>query len=310
MPDLDSVADRLYGLDPGDFVSARDECAAEARRAGDRELTAAIGRLRKPTVAAWMVNLLARERKDDLAALFDLGDALRSAQRRLSGSDMRSLSAQRRKVVAALGKAAADLADDHGRHATESTLREVSQTLNAALADPDVADEVRAGRLASIVENSGFGDLSAVPLTLVSETSDDDRPEESAPASERPKTSGKRTAAPKRGRSAGASDTTEKAARDKAEREARQVEIDAVAAEVESARASAEQARSAAGHADAELERFDREVADLRRKLEHAEQQRQFARRAVARAKKEVTSAERVASAAETKLVRLQNATR
>ncbi|MFZ3391928.1 hypothetical protein TVH25_01540 [Rhodococcus sp. 7Tela_A2] len=308
MPDLDSVADRLYGLDPGDFVSARDECAAEARRAGDRELTAAIGRLRKPTVAAWMVNLLARERGDELAALFDLGDALRTAQRRLSGSDMRALSAQRRKVVAALEKAAADLADDHGRRATEGALREVSQTLNAALADPEVADEVRAGRLSSIVEHSGFGDLSAVPLTLVPETSDDDTPE--APAPERPRTSGKRTAASKRGRSAGVRETAEKAARDKAEREARQAEVDAVAAEVESARASAEQARSAAGDADAELERSEREVADLRRKLDHAEQQRQFARRAVARAKKEVTSAERVASAAETKLVRLQNATR
>lgn len=314
MRDLDSVADKLYGLDPGDFVSARSECAAEARRAGNRELTAAIGRLRKPTVAAWMVNLLARERADELAALLDLGDSLRAAQRRLSGSDIRALSAQRRRVVTALERAAADLADERGRHATESALREVGQTLNAALADPGVADEVRAGRLASIVEHSGFGDLSSVPLTLVPDSADGDA-ERKAP--ERSKTRVRRSSEDKPDRDterekSGKASKAERnqAERSKAEREARQAEIDAVTAEVEAARAAVEQARSASGDADAELERFEREVADLRRKLEHAEQQRQFARRAVARAKKEITSAERAASAAEAKLVRLQNSTR
>lgn len=315
MRDLDSVADKLYGLDPGDFVSARSECAAAARRAGNRELTAAIGRLRKPTVAAWMVNLLARERADELAALLNLGDSLRVAQRRLSGSDIRALSAQRRRAVTALERAAADLADERGRHATESALREVGQTLNAALADPGVADEVRAGRLASIVEHSGFGDLSSVPLTVVPDSAEDGESERNAPARSKTRVTRSSGGRPDRDTERDKADNAsraerEQAERGKAQREARQAEIDAVAAEAESARAAVEQARSAFGDADAELERFEREVADLRRKLEHAEQQRQFARRAVARAKKEITSAERAASAAEAELVRLQNSTR
>ena len=322
MRDLDSVAGELYGLDPGDFVSARSECAAQARRAGNRELTAAIGRLRKPTVAAWMVNLLARERGDELAALLDLGDSLRAAQRRLSGSDMRALSAQRRRIVTALERAAADHADERGRHATESALREVGQTLNAALADPDVAEAVRAGRLASIVEHSGFGDLSSVPLTLVPDAAQSDEDERTEP--ERSTAGGTRASGgrterdPGRRRAdKGKADKTERegaerdrAERDRAERDARQAEIDEAAAEAESARAAVEQARSSSGDADAELERFEQEVVELRRKLEHAEQQRQFARRAVARAKKEITSAERAASAAEAKLVRLRNSAR
>ncbi len=327
MRDLDSVAGELYGLDPGDFVSARSECAAQARRAGNRELTAAIGRLRKPTVAAWMVNLLARERGDELAALLDLGDSLRAAQRRLSGSDMRALSAQRRRIVTALERAAADLADERGRHATESALREVGQTLNAALADPDVAEAVRAGRLASIVEHSGFGDLSSVPLTLVPDAAQSDEDERTEP--ERSTAGGTRASGgrterdPGRRRAdKGKADKTERegaerdraerdrAERDRAARDARQAEIDEAAAEAESARAAVEQARSSSGDADAELERFEQEVVELRRKLEHAEQQRQFARRAVARAKKEITSAERAASAAEAKLVRLRNSAR
>ncbi|MGN0121736.1 MAG: hypothetical protein ACI38R_00770, partial [Rhodococcus sp. (in: high G+C Gram-positive bacteria)] len=155
MPDLDSVADALYGLDPGDFVAARSEFAAQAREAGDRELTAAIGRLRKPTVAAWMVNLLARERADELAALLDIGAALRTAQRRLSGSEMRKLSEQRRRVVAALERDAGRLAADRGRTVSESALREVGRTLNAALSDPDIGEQVRQGRLDAIVESDG-----------------------------------------------------------------------------------------------------------------------------------------------------------
>ncbi|MBS9373261.1 hypothetical protein [Rhodococcus sp. B50] len=284
MPDLDSVADALYGLDPGDFVAARSEFAAQAREAGDRELTAAIGRLRKPTVAAWMVNLLARERADELAALLDIGAALRTAQRRLSGSEMRKLSEQRRRVVAALERDAGRLAADRGRSASESALREVGRTLNAALSDPDIGEQVRQGRLDAIVESDGFGDLSAMPLTVVRGGSDR-KDEEDRTRSSREK-AGKR---------------------EDAERAAREAEIDEAAAALESAHSAAEEARAGAATAEQELARHEEEVADLRAKLEHAEQQRTFARRAAAEAKKRVVAAERAVSAAEAHLARTKN---
>ncbi|WP_094980790.1 hypothetical protein [Rhodococcus pyridinivorans] len=292
MPDLDSVADALYGLDPGDFVAARSEFAAQAREAGDRELTAAIGRLRKPTVAAWMVNLLARERADELAALLDIGSALRTAQRRLSGSEMRKLSEQRRRVVAALERDAGRLAADRGRTVSESALREVGRTLNAALSDPDIGEQVRQGRLDAIVESDGFGDLSAMPLTVVrggSEEYDEDD----------------RTAAGKSARkSKGEREPTE---REKADQAAREAEIDEAAAALDSAHSAAEEAREAASAAEQELARHEEEVAELRAKLEHAEQQRTFARRAAAEAKKRVVAAERAVSAAEVDLARTKN---
>ncbi|MGA4691779.1 MULTISPECIES: hypothetical protein [Rhodococcus] len=292
MPDLDSVADALYGLDPGDFVAARSEFAAQAREAGDRELTAAIGRLRKPTVAAWMVNLLARERADELAALLDIGAALRTAQRRLSGSEMRKLSEQRRRVVAALERDAGRLAADRGRTVSESALREVGRTLNAALSDPDIGEQVRQGRLDAIVESDGFGDLSAMPLTVVrggSEENDEDD----------------RTAAGKSARtSKGEREPTE---REKAAQAAREAEIDEAAAALDSAHNAAEEAREAASAAEQELARHEEEVAELRAKLEHAEQQRTFARRAAAEAKKRVVAAERAVSAAEADLARTKN---
>ncbi|MCW3468402.1 hypothetical protein ACRAJ3_01085 [Rhodococcus pyridinivorans] len=292
MPDLDSVADALYGLDPGDFVAARSEFAAQAREAGDRELTAAIGRLRKPTVAAWMVNLLARERADELAALLDIGSALRTAQRRLSGSEMRKLSEQRRRVVAALERDAGRLAADRGRTVSESALREVGRTLNAALSDPDIGQQVRQGRLDAIVESDGFGDLSAMPLTVVRGGSEEDDEDD-------------RTAAGKSARkSKGEREPTE---REKADQAAREAEIDEAAAALDSAHNAAEEAREAASAAEQELARHEEEVAELRAKLEHAEQQRTFARRAAAEAKKRVVAAERAVSAAEVDLARTKN---
>src|SRR2546430_16179668 len=56
----DEIVDRLYELPPEKFIAARDEAADAARRAGDRATATAIGKLRRPTVAAWLVNLLAR----------------------------------------------------------------------------------------------------------------------------------------------------------------------------------------------------------------------------------------------------------
>ncbi len=49
---LAEAADELYALPPGDFRAARDERADEARAAGDKELAAAIRKLRRPTVSA------------------------------------------------------------------------------------------------------------------------------------------------------------------------------------------------------------------------------------------------------------------
>ena len=53
------VADRLYGLSPGDFTAARD---AEAKAlAADKGIAARVKALRKPSIAAWAINLLVAE---------------------------------------------------------------------------------------------------------------------------------------------------------------------------------------------------------------------------------------------------------
>lgn len=163
---LSEVAAELYGLAPDEFVPARRRRADTAKQEGDRQLAAAIAKLRKPTVAAWAVNMLARESPDEIEALLALGIALRRAQRELSGDSLRQLTTQRQQVVHALAQRACELAAGHGHPVGEPALRAVSTTLTAALADPDIAEQVRAGTLSATASYEGFGpagpDLAAV----------------------------------------------------------------------------------------------------------------------------------------------------
>ena len=108
-PLVDIAAD-LYALPPEDFVPARDDAVKRAKQAGDKRLATAVGKLRKPTVGAWAVNLLAHERPDLVDDLLELGEELRSAQRNLRGDDLRDLSLRRRKLISELARTAVSLA--------------------------------------------------------------------------------------------------------------------------------------------------------------------------------------------------------
>ena len=164
----DDVLDRLYTLPPERFIAARDEAVAAARRAGDRAGAQAIGKLRRPTVAAWLVNLLARERPELIGELFDLGDALRAAQHDLRGEELRELSIRRRAAISGLIGQARQLAREAGRSGREALpLTDVEATLAAALAEPEIAAAVRAGTLTKASGYAGFGETPKPRLRLI-----------------------------------------------------------------------------------------------------------------------------------------------
>ncbi len=152
----------LYALPPDRFIAARDEAVAQARAAGDREGAARLAKLRRPTVAAWLVNLLAQHRPEQVGELLDLASALRDAQHRLRGEELRALSNRRREAIARLVSQVRGLAVEAGRPARETLpLAEVEATLTAALADEKVAEAVRAGRLTKATGYAGFGVVPA-----------------------------------------------------------------------------------------------------------------------------------------------------
>jgi hypothetical protein len=128
-----------------------------------------------------LVNLYARRATDELAALLDLGEALQNAQRQLSGPDLRRLSGDRGKALAAATRRAVGLGHDHGYDAPEAARLEVSQTLQAALADPEVAAQVRAGTVTQAQAYGGFG-----PFALAAPT--DSPTPEPGPEDESPET--------------------------------------------------------------------------------------------------------------------------
>jgi hypothetical protein len=163
---VDDVAAELYAVEPPAFVAARSEAAREAREAGDRELATAIGKLRRPVVAAWAVNLLARDDAAGLGQLLALGGDLREAHQQMRGEALQRLSRQRHDMLAALAGRARQLAADAGHPLGAEAAQQVVQTLGAALADPDAGREVQRGRLVAPLSYTGFGPLSAeTPVT-------------------------------------------------------------------------------------------------------------------------------------------------
>lgn len=245
---FDDVCDELYGLDPSDFVKARTAHARAAREQGDRPLAAAIASLRRPTTVGWLINLLARERPDEIAELLSLGHALREAQRRLAGADLRRLTARRQQVVRALAARCGELAAPHGRTVGEDALRDVTQTLNAALADEETAELVRQGRVVTAASYNGFGPSG---LAVVAD----------APADR----SGPQPTAP-----------PEETAPDPALVREAKAALAVADAEVDEQRRALDDLASTLGRTRAALTDLDHRIEDLRAELEHAEQERHF----------------------------------
>jgi hypothetical protein len=164
MPDslaLDSlitIARELYGLDPKDFTAARNAQAKELR-AQKPELAKQVTALRKPSPAAWIVNLLARERTEKIEALVALGAAMRAAQEDLDRVELSRLSKQRRDDVRELVAEGAGLATTSNSKPSAAVLTEVEQCLTAGTVDDDAAAAMASGRLIRALSASGFDEV-------------------------------------------------------------------------------------------------------------------------------------------------------
>jgi hypothetical protein len=159
----DAEAERLYALDPEEFVAARDAAAKALRGDGKRAEAAAVAKLRKPSVAAWVVNRLARDEADLLEALLDAGAKLREVQ--LAGAaapDLRAAITAEAKALDALMRPAGRIAERSGS-GRETALARARDTLHAAALDPDLADEVRRGVVVREQQAIGFPLGAALP---------------------------------------------------------------------------------------------------------------------------------------------------
>lgn len=149
---LDDIAVELAAVPPDEFVAAR---TARAKDLADAELAAAVRGLRKPLLAAWVVNVFVQDRPDEIAQALELAAALREAQAELDAQTLSALGRQRRQLVRQLSQQAAGIAKDRGVRVSPSAIDAVQETFNAAMFDADAATAVASGRLLRPLEATG-----------------------------------------------------------------------------------------------------------------------------------------------------------
>ncbi|MGL4257482.1 MAG: transposase [Microbacterium sp.] len=242
--DLDAIAAELYALPPAEFTAARNREAGMA----DRSIAAQVKALRKPTVAAWAVNLLARE--GQLADALELSAALREAQEDLDATELARLGRQRRQLVAALATQAVALAKDAGVAVSPPAREDVEKTVNAAVMDASAAAAVMTARLVAPLEAGTFEEADLA-----------DAVGGSLPGAPTPPTR---------------DDLAERRARKAAEKAAREAERVANEAERELAKIDAQRAKL-----QERVDHVSERIDDLRRDLERLEADRATAESAL-----------------------------
>ncbi len=164
MADLDDVIDELYTVPPDTFVEARTAAVAAARGSGDRATAATLGKLRRPSVSAWLANQLVRTAPDVVAGALALGPALREATVAGDRAALRDLSRHRSALLADLAARARGIAEEHGQGFTSTTQRELEATFTTAAGDEDAATALLTGRLVAPLQSAGLGfELGAIP---------------------------------------------------------------------------------------------------------------------------------------------------
>ncbi|MBB6626395.1 hypothetical protein H5V45_03575 [Nocardioides sp. KIGAM211] len=153
-PGLLEIADELYALGLPEFTPTRD-ARAKALKADDKDLAARLKALKKPSVAAWVVNALVRHEAEQVEQVLAVGAALREAQANLDGDELRALTRQRRQLTAAVTTRARALAGELGVKVTTAVSDQVEATLTAAMVDEECARAVRSGLLVAALTSTG-----------------------------------------------------------------------------------------------------------------------------------------------------------
>jgi len=255
---LAAAAAELYEADPDEFTQRRQDLADRAREAGQPAVAKQIAGLRKPTRSAWVVNRLVRADPQVTSRLAALAAELRDGPS-MDGTKIRELTAARSRLVDELTRQALQVSD---LPAPPAALREeVTATLDAAIADPEVAANL--GTLVRAAHWAGFGLDPMTPFPA------------SAPSPSARKTPTTSSRTPKPGppptaEAPPAPDPAEAAA----ERDRRRQEKIQTA---ERTVAEAQQTAGSASLAEQELEdtvrRLEAELADARQRLAEARRQ-------------------------------------
>jgi hypothetical protein len=265
----------LYGLPLAGFTSARNALAKQARTQGDREQAERIGGLPKPTLSAWVLNMLARLRKEELAELVRSGEQAEAAQAEVlagggDGGQLREASERLRRLARGLAAEGGEILVKGGHAAREQTLLRVARALEAGAATAEGRRQLQRGESTVEPQAAGF-DLFAQPST---------------PPSGKPR----RTAAGKPSRQ------PDESAQRRAQAEARQAArraAEAVRAELRERRAERAEAEAASRQAERTALVKQREAEQAQQRVERSRQRAERARAAELKARQRLEEAQK-----------------
>ena len=270
----DEVVAELLAGPLAEFTSRRNAKAKELKAAGQRELAAEVVDLKKPPVAVWAVNQLARRNKPVLDRLRRAGEQVVLAQsgavagRKNAAPELRSASEALQREIEGGVREAGSVLRTGGHAADEATLRRIQEMLRlAAVSAGDTWDQLQRGALIS--EPRAGEDMLTAAFALAPSGGGGTEP------------TGTKASDPKAARMA---------AREAAETEKR-IEMEHV---LRTAKADEEAAELAAQTAHRLREEADRIAADGKRANEKARQAEKELERATARAKVSREAARRI----------------
>jgi hypothetical protein len=140
---LREVAEELYGVAPGEFTASRNAAAARAEKALAKDIRS----LRKPSASAAAINALVRAEPELIESILDVGDRMRDAFAARDRDEIRAVTGERQRLLQSASRSVGG--------ASAGVLREIEETLQAAVIDPAAAAAVRSGMLVRSLESTG-----------------------------------------------------------------------------------------------------------------------------------------------------------
>jgi chromosome segregation ATPase len=150
------VLERLYAVEPEEFVAERKRLERSLRDDDRTEEADELAKLRKPPLPVFVANRLAREEADLVARLVEDGERLAAAHETGDPEQLRAVQGDLAGRLNALVRHAGELSD-----AIEQRL---STLLRAAASNPATAAQLRRGVLSEEVEPAAFDALAGMTL--------------------------------------------------------------------------------------------------------------------------------------------------
>jgi hypothetical protein len=225
--------ERLYGVEPEEFVAERKRLERELKDSGDTEAAADVAGRKKPTLPVFAANRLARNRAADVGKLIDAAARVAKAH---ESSDREAVREAQTDFADRLRELVQSAEEATRRPLSETAEQRLASLLRSAAIDPDSAQLLRRGILSDELEPAGFDALLGLSLA----------------------------AAPERGASASKTDARSRRAEEQRAKAA-QLERD-----LADARATLRHAESELTAAQRQADRARRHVADLEERLQRA----------------------------------------